>query len=402
MKYAIAQILLVAPTIACAGDWTQFRGRDGIGAADDARVPTKWSKTENLRWKAELPGRGLSGVVIAGGRAFVTACDGPNQTRLHVLCFDASSGKKLWQRSIWATGGTGCHPKTNMAAPTPAADGKAVYALFATADLVAYDHDGNLLWYRSLTGDYPTITNQVGMASSPILAGGVLAVPMDNSGESFLAGIDPKNGKNRWKVERPRDINWVTPAVRTSGDKTEIIFQGQHELVAYDAGSGQRRWGYVSDSKLAEMPSPIVGPMGEVLTIGGDLIALQPADEGQSPKVLWRANKLRGGGYPTPLFYQDRIYSASGNGVLTCGDAKDGKIIWQERLKGPIAGSPIAVNGHIYVLSEKGVMNVVKTGKEPKMVAQNTIEDDFLATPAVADGCIFIRSDKYLYCIGSK
>src|SRR5262245_30311118 len=210
--------LLTAGVLAAcapAADWTQFRGTNGVSA--ETGLPVKWGKDQNVRWKAELPGRGLSGVVVAAGRAFVTCNDGPDQKRLLTLCFDAATGKKLWQRSVWATGGTNCHPRTCMAAPTPVTDGKNVYALFATADLVAYDADGNMLWYRSLTGDYPTITNQVGMASSPVLAGGVLVVPMDNSGESFLAGIDLKSGKNLWKKDRPRDINWVTPAVRTTG-----------------------------------------------------------------------------------------------------------------------------------------------------------------------------------------
>lgn len=385
-----------------AGDWTQFRGTNGSAVSSETGLPVKWNKNQNIRWKAELPGRGLSGVVVAGGKAYVTACDGPNQSRLYVLCFDAKTGQKLWQRSIWSTGGTNCHPKTCMAAPTPVTDGKAVYALFATADLVAYDADGNLLWYRSLTGDYPSITNQVGMAASPILAPGMLVVPMENNGESFLAGIDLKTGKNRWKIERPRAINWVTPVVRRAGDKTEIIFQGAEELVAYDAANGQRRWSYGGEGSRSEIPSPILGPNGEVFTPGNELVALQPAAEGQSPKVLWKANKLKAAGYPTPLYYQGHVYAVSSNGILACGDVKTGKVLWQERIKGPIAASPVAADGRIYVANEKGLTTVVKLGDKPVIEAQNDLADDILATPAIAGGAIYLRSDKYLYCIGSK
>src|SRR5262249_45411184 len=145
-----------------AGDWTQFRGPGGAGVSDETGIPTTWSEKENIRWKADLPGRGLSNPVIAGGRVYVTACSGHEQQRLHVLCLDVRNGKKLWERQVWATGNTGCHEKTNMAAPTPATDGERVYALFATADLACFDKNGNLLWYRSLVGDYPTLTNQVG------------------------------------------------------------------------------------------------------------------------------------------------------------------------------------------------------------------------------------------------
>ncbi len=392
----------VVALTAIAGEWTQFRGPNGSAVSHETGLPVKWNKNQNIRWKVELPGRGLSGIVVAGGKAFVTACDGPNQSRLHVLCFDAKTGKKLWQRSIWSTGGTNCHPKTCMAAPTPVTDGKAVYALFATADLVAYDADGNLLWYRSLTGDYPSITNQVGMASSPVLAPGLLVVPMENNGDSFIAGIDLKTGKNRWKIERPHAINWVTPVVRRAGDKTEIIFQGAEELVAYDAADGHRRWSYGGDGNRSEIPSPIIGSNGEVLTPGNELVALQPADEGQSPKVLWKAIKLRGGGFPTPLYYNGRVYSVSSNGMLACGDAKTGKVLWQERIKGPIAASPVAADGRVYVVNEKGLTTVVKLGDKPVIESQNNLDDDILATPAIANGAIYLRSDKFLYCIGSK
>src|SRR5262249_35822525 len=144
----------------------------------------------------------------------------------------------------WTTGGTNCHPKTCMAAPTPVTDGNAVYALFATADLACFEADGTLRWYRSLTSDYPTITNQVGMAASPVLAKDVVIVPMDNEGESFLAAIDCKTGKNRWKISRPKGINWVTPLLRQAGAITEVIFNDGSELVAYDLVTGKPRWTY--------------------------------------------------------------------------------------------------------------------------------------------------------------
>jgi outer membrane protein assembly factor BamB len=389
-----------------AGDWTQFRGPGGLGSSPETGLPVKWAygngKNDNLRWVAELPGRGLSGVVVAGGRVFVTACDGPEQRRLIVLCFDAASGKKLWQRSVLATGGTNCNPKTCMAAPTPVTDGKNVYALFATADLVAYDSDGNLLWYRSLTGDYPAITNQVGMAASPVLAPGLLVVPMDNSGESFLAGIDAKTGKNRWKVDRPRDINWVTPVVRGG----EVLFQGAAELVAYDLETGRRNWAYPA-GKLSTIPSPTLGQQGEVLVPGGEaedgLVALKPGAAGETPAVAWKSPKLRPGGYATPLAYQGKVFSLNGAGVVQCADAKTGKFLWDVRLKGPISASPVGGGGRIYVANEKGQTQVVKIGeKEGVIEATNDVGEEILATPAIAHGAIFLRSDKHLFCIGEK
>jgi len=157
---------LLGVAVAAAGDWPQYHGPRGSAVSDETGIATTWSETENIRWKADLPGRGLSNPVIAGGRVYLTASSRPQESRLHVLCFDLRSGKKLWERQFWSTGNTGCHPKTCMAAPTPATDGERVCALFATGDLTCLDKDGGLLWYRSLVGDYPTVSNQVGMAAS--------------------------------------------------------------------------------------------------------------------------------------------------------------------------------------------------------------------------------------------
>src|SRR5262249_49980898 len=152
------------------------------------------------------------------------------------------TGKVLWQRQFTATGSTACHPKSSMAAPTPCADADGVFFLFATADLAAFDLDGNLRWYRSLVGDYPDISNQVGMAASPVLWKNFLIVRMDWGGDSFLAAVDTKYGKNVWKPERPKDINWVTQTLRTVGERAEVIFPAPAETRAYDVANGKKTW----------------------------------------------------------------------------------------------------------------------------------------------------------------
>src|SRR5262245_24343132 len=200
MKSSLSLIVLAISIPALgAAEVTQFR--NGLGTSSEKNLPTKWSATEGLRWKASLPGKGLSNPVVAGGRVFVTATVAYQQKREVVLCFDVKTGKKLWQRQVWATGATQSHEKTNMAAPTPIADAERVYALFATGDLVCYDHDGDLVWYRSLVGDYPTVGNNVGMAASPTMSGDTLLICMENVGESFAVAIDKYTGKNIWRVE---------------------------------------------------------------------------------------------------------------------------------------------------------------------------------------------------------
>jgi outer membrane protein assembly factor BamB len=393
-------VALLAASLVRAGDWPQFRGPGGTGVSDEPGLPGRWGPSENVRWRADLPGRGVSGPVVAGGRAYVTASSGYRQDRLHVLCFNVHDGKKLWERQFRATGSTISNPKTCMAGPTPVCDAARVYALFATGDLACLDRDGNLLWYRALVQDYPLITNQVGMAASPVLVGDTLIVPMENAGDSFIAGLDVTTGRNRWKQPRPRGINWCTPAVITANERTEVVEQSPNELTAYDPETGARRWSF--GPGLIEIPSPVPAPDG-VLAPGGELRRLRVPADGGAPQVVWKNNRLRSA-YASPLFYRDRVYAVTSANILSCADVATGKTLWQERvgLDNPVSASPVAGDGKVYVVSEAGTTAVVRAGDRPKVLATNALDEEMLATPALADGAIFLRSDRHLYCIGGS
>jgi outer membrane protein assembly factor BamB len=398
-RWALAAGLAAAlVTMAGAAEWTGFRGPAGSAVSPEKGLPVKWSKTEGLRWKVELPGRGISNPVIAGGRIFLTACSGYRERRLHVLCFDEATGKKLWQRQFAATGNTACHPSTNMAAPTPATDGKAVYALFATGDLAALDRDGTLLWYRSLVGDYPQLTNQVGMAASPVLAGNVLLLPMDNAGDSFAAGIDRRTGKNLWKVKRPRGVNWMTPLLCTSTGRPAALFVNSTAATAFDPETGKIRWTYEAEG-LAEIASPAQGE-GLLFVPGGQVHALKPRQDGSAPEVVWQAGNLSNG-FSSPIYYQGRLYGLT-QATVNCVDVADGKEAWKQRIDGPFWASPVIADGKLYAVNNKGRTSVVQLGDRPKVLARNDLDDTINATPAIANGCIYLRSDKYLYCVGAK
>lgn len=382
---------------ATAGEWSQFRGPNGAGVSDEKNLPVKWSKTEGHRWKAEIPARGVSGPVVFGGKIFLTASSGVRDDRLHVLAYDFKTGKKLWQRQLAATGGTNCHPMTCMAAPTPVADETGVYALFATGDLAAFDTDGTLRWYRSLVGDYPTITNQVGMAASPILVDGKLIVPMDNAGESFVAALDTKTGTNLWKTPREKDISWVTPVVRSSDGRTpEILFPGKDGLSAYDAATGKRLWNYKPLG--GDIPSPTVRENVLYLPRGG-VTTLKL--EGTEPKKVWASPKM-GSGMSSPLVYDGVVYAAA-NGVMNTADAASGASLWSERFsQDKASASPIGADGKVYVFSEKGKTTVMKAGRTFEQLSENDVGEEILGTPAVSGGAIVIRTDKTLFCIGEK
>jgi outer membrane protein assembly factor BamB len=326
---------------------------------------------------------------------YVTASSGYRQRRLHVLCFEQASGKKLWERQLAPTGSTMCNPKTCMAAPTPVADSKAVYALFATGDLAAFDPAGNLLWHRSLVSDYPDITNQVGMAASPVLYRDRLLLPLENAGQSFAAGLDTRTGQNRWKVDRAKDINWVTPVVTEVNGQACVLFQTAREITAYDPMTGNVRWTYSAEGG-SSIPSPVVG-RGLVFVAGRPFVALRPGPAGAGPEVVWRSNKLALGG-PSPVYHADRLYGLVGVG-LNCVDAATGELLWQQRIQGTFWATPIIAGGKLYAVNEEGTTAVVQLGDKPKVLARNSLGEGILATPAVADGTLFLRSDEHLFCI---
>jgi outer membrane protein assembly factor BamB len=394
---AILALMVAAPLSALGADWPQFRGPGGTGISQEKGLPTSWSKSEGIAWKAELPGRGLSNPVIAGGRVYVTACSMYRQMRLHVLCFDEATGKKLWERQLTATGKTACHPDTNMAAPTPVTDGKAVYALFATGDLAAYSKDGDLLWYRSLVGDYPDTSNQVGMASSPVLVAGALFVPMDNAIDSFAAGIDLRTGKNLWREKRKSSLNWVTPVAAEADGKPMVVYTKGDEAAGYDPKTGKQVWSFKAPGLSGGIPSSTFAS-GVLYVPGGELRALRVSKEGA--EELWSAKGVTAG-YASPVIHDGKVYGLL-PGFVTCFDATTGKEVWRHRAEGPFEASPVIADGHLYAVSKKGRTLVVKLGEKPVTAGRNDLEDTIQATPAVANGRIYLRSDRALYCIGPK
>jgi outer membrane protein assembly factor BamB len=382
-----------------AEDADQFRGAGGLGVSAEKNLPTHWSAAKNLRWKAALPGKGLSNPVVAGGRVYVTATGAYKQKREVVLCFDAKTGKKLWERQVWATGTTLCHPKTNMAAPTPITDGERVYALFATGDLVAYDKDGDLAWYRSLVGDYPTLGNNVGMAASPTIWNDLLILCMENAGESFAVGIDKNTGENRWRIARPRGINWVSPIVIRNQGQAEVLLQGPTGIDAHDPLTGKKKWS-APGIRQGAYASTTFGD-GVVFAPSSKFTALRPGQGKQEPKVLWQSIKLRPG-YCSPVVQGGLVYVVNGGGIVNCADARTGYILWTHRAKqGSYTASPMLADGKLFVLNEAGVTTVMQTGREANVLAENRIDDTFLASPVASGGAIFLRSDGALYCIGA-
>lgn len=398
MKLAVA---ILSVSCLTGADWLQFRGNDVSGVALQSQIPVSWSDSSNVAWKVDLPGRGLSGAIVIGDRVVLTASSGFRQDRLHVLSFDRTSGKKVWERQFWATGRTMTHPKMCVATPTPASDGERIFAFYSSNDVVCLDLDGNLLWLRGLTHDFPNASNSLGMASSPIVIGDTLIVQVENDAESFATGLDTGNGVSRWKKVRPKRANWSSPTVWQDGDSEPIaLLQSSAGIEAIDPHSGKTRWKF--ENGASTIPSSVVAA-DQLLVPSNGLTALrlsdEAANESASPEVLWNDNRL-GPGTASPIAVDGKVFVINRAGVLQAADVTTGSILWRLRLKGPFSATPVAAGKHLIFFNEKGEAQVVDiSGPEGEIVGENTIGETILSTPAIAGNELFIRSDQHLWKI---
>ncbi len=388
---------LSAGSVALA-DWTQFRGRDGSGAVAEASLPTTLDPQKSVRWHADLPGRGLSSPIVVGDRVFVTCSSGARQSRLHVICFNAADGAMLWERQFFATGRTMCHEKTSVAANSPASDGQRVFALFSCNDLVALDLEGNLLWVRALSLDYPNVSNSLGMSSSVVVSEGTVVAQVENDTQPLALGIDAATGLNRWKLERPKMANWTSPIVfrdPATGRET-VCLQSGKGLLGVEPATGKELWNYTEGASTVPSTAAAAG----VLYVPSQgITAIKPGAAGQAPTQLWRANTLRPG-TSSPVVSGDRVYTINGAGVLSCGNVQNGDRVWQLRMKGPFSASPVMAGRFLYAPNETGLLQVVDTSKpEGELVSEMELGETILSTPAVTTDSLYLRSGGKLWRI---
>lgn len=402
MIRAIGSLTAAAAAIVLfgGGDWPQFHGPDASSVSTDKGLPTTFSDTENVAWKAPLPGRGPSSPIVVGGRVVVTCSSGLRQDRLHVLCFKAADGMLLWHRQLWATGHTICNPFAAIAIATPASDGQRIFAFYASNDLACFDLDGNLQWHRGLAYESPTARNDDAMASSPRVFGDTVVVQIENLGDSFATGINVHTGETRWRVPLEHDTAWTTPFALRGKTPAEdvLLLQRRTRLTAHDPQTGRQLWSRDGANHFHATGTT----SGDRIYLPCDgLVALQASSPSAEPKALWSDKRLAVG-YSSPVVHDGRVYAVKTAGVLACADASDGSILWQLRLKGPIYATPVLAGGHLYAVSHDGLVQVVELGAaEGKLVGTSQIEKGILASPAVADGAIYFRSDAYLWKVAT-
>lgn len=407
MRFSSRRIVFVAHAALAAAsvglfagaDWAQFRGSDNKGVAPDTNLPIKWS--DHVAWKADLPGRGPSSPIVVGQKVFVTASSGPQQKRLHLVCFDAKDGTKLWERQLWATGRTFCHPSSAVAAPTPASDGRRVFAFYSSNDLACYDLEGNLQWFRGLSYDYPKAGNDVGMSSSPLVVGTTVVVQIENQGDSFAAGLDAATGETRWRIDRTRRANWASPIVWRGATRDDdlVLLQSPGGISAHDPMTGKLAWEF--KTSCAGIPSAVVDG-GVVFVPAGGMTALRPGSTAE-PELVWQDNRL-GPGAASPVVHDGKLYTVNRSGVLVCGDAASGEILWRLRLeaKGGFWATPVLAGEHLYLVNASGTVHTVKLGKEGQLAGSSELEETIQGTPAVADGAAYLRSNGHLIKVAVK
>ena len=436
-RISLAVIVGITLTVnALAGNWPQWRGPDGSGISNEKNLPSEWSPTRNIKWKTPIDGRSHSSPIVWGNRVFLTtAIEGPvvpgakavkhvvegDKEFLHpdsvgadrkhtfkVIALDRETGKILWQSTAWeGTPYDNRHRKSSYAASTPATDGKLVYAFFGTEGLYAYDFKGNLAWKTQL-GNLGTVG--MGTGTSPILFGDLVIVQCDeeNGASSFIVALDKKTGKSVWKTARKVQVSWATPLLVKTATRTELITSGTEMVISYDPATGKELWRHKGVESNA-IPSPVANNEMVFLVAGFPAkIALairlgQNGDLTGTPNVPWKYEK--GTAYvPSPIVYGDYLYLTTDRGILTCIDTKTGEVKYEGgRIPIPatFTASPVAFEGKILMTSEDGDTFMVKAGPKHEVLGTNSVGEPVYASPAIADGRIFIRGEKNLYCIGT-
>ena len=420
------------------GDWPYWRGPESNGMAiGDA--PLHWSDTENVQWKTAIPGRGNSSPVLWGDKIFVTtaiptgaaskkepvakakpapqrgrggfnaAAQGPQaEHKFDVLCIDRKTGKVLWQRTAkTAAPHEGFHGTYgSFASNSPVTDGKHVYAFFGSRGIYCYDLEGNLVWEKDF-GVQMKMRMAFGEGMTPVLSDDRLILVFDHEGDSFMVVLDKNTGKEIWRVDRDEGSNWSAPLVVEHEGQKQIVVGATNKVRSYDYDSGKLIW-ECEGLGANPIPHPVMQNDLVIVMTGyqnPNLMAIRLGREGDltgTDAVVW--NQTRGNSYtPSPVLYDNKLYVLTDDGKISCYNARTGEPYYhQVRLPKSynFKASPVGANGKLYLSSEDEDVIVLRMGEEYEVLATNAMKDEmFIATPAISQGEIFLRSQTHLFCV---
>ncbi len=447
----VSALLSIAPIAGAQTNWPSFRGPNAGGLATGAPAPSVWNveTRQNILWRQPVPGLGHSSPIIWGDRLFITTAINLRQAarlkvglygdptpaqdndvqQWRVLCLNKRTGEVLWER----TAHEGLprqkrHPKSTHANCTMATDGDCVVALFGSEGLYCYDLDGHPRWEKNWgtlrmspivyndTPDTSLSDLEWGFANSPVIYGHRVFVQCDALTNGFVAALDLADGKELWRTRRDDTATWSTPTVWAGGARGQLVVNGWKHIGGYDLETGQELW-RMSGGGDCPVPTPLVwndlifltsahGPRRPIYAVRvearGDISLTKGATTNQF--VAW--SSLRGGDYmQTPLIYGDLLYSCHDDGVLSCYEARTGKLIYKERLGTGGEGftaSPVACEGKLYFTSERGSVFVVMPGTRLTVLATNHLAEVCMATPALSDRTIFFRTQRHVVAVSER
>ncbi len=422
-----------------AAHWPQWRGPffNGMARGD---APLTWNDKSNIKWRVDIPGRGFSTPVIWGDKIFLTTAiptgkpapapavadsaeaSAPQrgaggdtspqaEHKFELLCLDRQTGKTIWQRTAKVAAPHEGYHRTygSFASNSPATDGKYVYASFGSRGIFAYDFKGKLIWQRD-SDVQMRMRLGFGEGSAPLLFGDRLFLVFDHEGESFMLALNKNTGKEVWRSARDERSSWSTPLAIEYGGRKQIIVTATNRVRSYDADSGKVIW---ETSGLGSNPIPVPAfqdPFVYVMSGHRDpkLMAIKLGKEGDlsgSESIVW--SHTRGVAYTaSPVLFDNKLYVLTDNGMISCFNATTGEAYYaQQRLPKAynFKASPVGANGKLYLATEDSDVVVLKMGEKFEVMATNTLDDQvFIATPVIAAGEIFLRSQNALFCISEK
>jgi outer membrane protein assembly factor BamB len=386
-----------------AEEWPGWRGPRGDGTSAETGIPIHWSKTENIRWCAPLPGKGHSSPIVWGDRIFITTCLEQDNKRL-LLCLDRRDGSILWQREVLTSPLERKHNLNSYASATPVTDGKRVWVSFLEfprMQVACYDMEGKQVWLRS-PGEFYSVH---GFCSSPVLYKNTVILNGDQDAAAWIVALDKETGAERWRIDRPnRTRSYCTPFIVEAGGHVQMVLSGSKCVASYDPDTGKQNW--IIDGPTEQFVSTLIYGDGVLFLTAGfptyHLMGIRPDGQGNvsATHVLW--HERRGDDYvPSPITDGQRFYFVGDKGVAGCIEARTGKRLWTERLGIHHSASPVLADGAIYFPDDNGITHVLKAGPTFERLSRNDLGEECYASPAIAHGEMFIRTLNALYCIRS-
>jgi len=387
-----------------AEDWPWWRGAhwDNIAAAGQT-PPVRWSPTENVVWKAEVPGRGHGSPCIWGNSIFLPTADDEAEIQ-YLLCYDRRNGRKRWQTELHRKGFVHINPKNSHASASPACDGSLVFMPFVIQDAIwlsALDFTGKIVWQKRL-GDFHSMH---GFAASPVVYRSLVIVVADNLKNSFVAAVHRRTGELVWKTDRPsyRLGTYASPALGHVAGRDQLLLHGPMKVFAYDPLSGKELWTCDGPSESASSTMSFSGNLvySSVGFPQRNMLCIRADGHGDvtGTHIVWsKKNKMAY--VPSLLLDRGLLYMVEDSGNLACFEAGTGAVVWTAKVEGQFSSSPLLAGGHIYVVNEDGVTFVLKPGRKFEVVAKNALGDGGFANPVICASRIYLRTLHSLYCLG--